>query len=60
MNVARSVGVTGLAFAAVGGYVAPMLSRFPSPSWHPTGFIEPCLPTPSPTVADGPLGQFLW
>jgi len=28
-----------------------MLSR--SPSWRPTGFIEPCLPTPSRTVPEG-------
>jgi hypothetical protein len=37
-------GVTKLAFVAVDRYVAPMLSRFPSPAL-PAGFIEPCLPT---------------
>jgi bifunctional non-homologous end joining protein LigD len=27
-------------------------------SWRPTGFIEPCLPTPSRTVPDGPRWAF--
>jgi bifunctional non-homologous end joining protein LigD len=30
-----------------------MLARAPS-SAHAVGFIEPCLPTPAPTVPDGP------
>jgi bifunctional non-homologous end joining protein LigD len=33
-----------------------MLSR--SSPWHPTGFIEPCLPTPSRTVPAGPRWAF--
>jgi bifunctional non-homologous end joining protein LigD len=38
----------------VGGYPPAMLSRSPSPS----GFIEPCLPTSSRTVPDGPRWAF--
>jgi ATP-dependent DNA ligase len=34
-----------------GGIPRVMLSR--SPSWHPAGFIEPCLPTPSLIVPVG-------
>jgi ATP dependent DNA ligase-like protein len=39
-----------------GGNPPLMVSR--SPSWHPTGFIEPCLPTPSRSVPDGPRWAF--
>lgn len=39
-----------------GGIPRLMVSR--SPSWHPTGFIEPCLPTPSRTMPSGPCWAF--
>jgi hypothetical protein len=32
----------------------PMLWRSPSPTRHPPGFIEPCLPTLARTVPTGP------
>ena len=31
-----------------------MLWRSPSPTGHPPGFIEPCLPTPADLVPFGP------
>jgi len=34
-----------------------MLARSPSPT-RPAGFIEPCLPTPSRVVPDGPRRAF--
>src|SRR5262249_36877075 len=47
---------SGLAFFEAERYSHPMLSR--SPASHPFGFIEPCLPTPSRTVPDGPRWAF--
>jgi bifunctional non-homologous end joining protein LigD len=46
----------GLAFPAAGRYaLLLMLSRSPT---FPAGFIEPCLPTPSRTVPNGPGWAF--
>src|SRR5438445_13887522 len=45
---ARSLGE--LALRTVGGYAPARLSRSPPP----TGFIEPCLPTPAAEVPGGP------
>src|SRR5262249_12023815 len=45
----------GLCFGGTGRYCLRLLSRVP-PS--PPGFIEPCLPTPSRLVPDGPRWAF--